>query len=116
MESKNKDISIRYFYADLLYICVPKKPTNNSRTIDPLGGISTMNEKMIPEITAIIELTEEMNSVCLNDLEMFSATKVGITNKAETSNMPTALMLTTTTMAMRIVNKKFARGIFFLLN
>ena len=95
---------------------MPKKPTNKRRTIDPLGGMSTIKEKIIPKITATIELMEEISNVCLNDLEIFSATKVGITNKAETSNIPTALMLTTTTMAMRIVNKKFARGIFFLLN
>ena len=78
--------------------------------------MSRIKEIIIPIIIAKIEHSEEMNNVCLNDLETFSATKVGITSKAETRRIPTALILTTTTMAIRMLNKRFANFVFFLFN
>src|SRR3989338_1963250 len=95
---------------------VAKNPRKSNNTIDPLGGMSIIYEIIIPAIIAITELTEEMIRVCLNDFERLRLIKVGITMRADTNRIPTALILMTTIIATRIVNKTFARFTFFLDN
>ena len=96
-----------------LNICVPKNPANKSKTIEPLGGMSAINEKIIPPSMAINELAEEIIIVCLNDFDRLRAINVGITRRAETNKIPTALMLITTTIATRMVKTALAKFTFF---